>query len=212
MNTMDRSSPRLPARPELWLASACAASGPARWARSPLGSALAAMACRRPVTSCCVGPGASRLTAASTCSCTARPSRLTPRSLTWRTPATRPRLAPSRSTAPRSAASKGEPRAITTGTGVWSTPWKGAASRAACMLGLLAGRKLASLALATLASDGKKCWASTAAAIQAATTTQRKRTANRPMAAKNLDTRISFVRRKGWRTKSAGPVSPTQSR
>src|SRR5438309_1883094 len=42
------------------------------------------MACRRPVTSCCAGPGASRLTAASTCSCTARPSRLTPRSLTWR--------------------------------------------------------------------------------------------------------------------------------
>ena len=83
------------------------------------------------------------------------------------------------------------------------------------MLGLLAGRKLASLALATLASDGKKCWASTAAAIQAATTTQRKRTANRPMpvknTAKNLDTRISFVSRK-VRTKSPGPASSTQSR
>ena len=55
----------------------------------------------------------------------------------------------------------------------------------------------------------------TAAAIQAATTTQRKRTANRPMpvknTAKNLDTRISFVSRK-VRTKSPGPASSTQSR
>ena len=209
---MDRSSPRLPARPELWLASACAASGPARCARSPPGSALPAMACRRPVTSCCTGPGASRLTAASTCSCTARPSRLTPRSLTWRTWVTRARPASSRSTAPRSVAVKGPPRAITTGTGVWPTPWKGAASRAACTLGLLAGRKLASLALATLASDGKKCWASTAATIQAATTSQRKRTVNRPTTAKNLDTRISFVRRKGWRTEPVGPAPSTQSR
>ena len=70
------------------------------------------------------------------------------------------------------------------------------------MLGLLAGRKLASLAPATLASEGKKCWAPMAAAIQATTTTQRKRTANRPMAAKNLDKRISFLSQavRAWRS------------
>jgi hypothetical protein len=70
-----------------------------------------------------------------------------------------------------------------TGTGVWSTPWKGAAIRAACRLGLLAGSRLALSCLATLVSDGRNRLARTAAASQAATTIQRNRTANRPVAA-----------------------------
>src|SRR5258707_7588895 len=84
-------------------------------------------------------------------------------------------------------------RATTTGTGVWSGPWKGVSSPAACRLGLLAGRKPVLLPEATLVSDGKKRVARTVAASQAATTIQRKRTANRPEAAKNLDTRISLA-------------------
>ena len=42
------------------------------------------------------------------------------------------------------------------------------------------------LSLVTLDSEGRKAVASTAAATQAATTAQRKRTANRPAAAKKL--------------------------
>src|SRR6516165_1418102 len=82
-------------------------------------------------------------------------------------------------------------RAITTGTGVWLTPWNGAASRAARRFGLLAGSELVLLCLATLASDGRYRLARTAAAAQATTMTQRKRTANRPAAAKNSGTRNS---------------------
>src|SRR6516162_7394928 len=77
-------------------------------------------------------------------------------------------------------------RAMTTGTGVWFTPWNGVASRAACRLGLLAGRELVLLCLATLVSEGKNRLARTAAATQATTIAHRKRTANRPVAAKNL--------------------------
>jgi hypothetical protein len=62
-------------------------------------------------------------------------------------------------------------------------------SRAASMLGLLAGRRLLLFCWATLVSDGKNRLATTAAATQAATTAQRKRTANRPVAAKNLGMR-----------------------
>src|SRR6516162_72749 len=75
---------------------------------------------------------------------------------------------------------------MTTETGVWFGPWNGTASRAASRLGLPAGRELVLLCLATLASDGKNKLARTAAATQAATMAQRKRTANRPVAAKNL--------------------------
>jgi len=80
-------------------------------------------------------------------------------------------------------------RAMTTGTGVSFRPWNGAASRAACRLGLLAGRRLLLFCWATLVSDGKNRLAATAAATQATTTAQRKRTANRPVAAKNLGMR-----------------------
>src|SRR5690349_5916022 len=85
------------------------------------------------------------------------------------------------------------PRAMTTGTGVWFTPWNGAASRAARRLGLLAGRELVLFCLATLSSDGRNRLVSTAAATQATTMTQRKRTANRPVAAKKVDTRNSSL-------------------
>ena len=78
------------------------------------------------------------------------------------------------------------PRAITTETGVWFGPWNGVASRAACRLGLLAGSRSVLFCLATLASDGKNRLARTVAATQAATTAQRNRTTNRPVAAKNL--------------------------
>src|SRR6266516_1528357 len=84
-------------------------------------------------------------------------------------------------------------RAMTTGIGVWSTPWKGVASRAACRLGLLAGRSPVLRALETLDSDGKNRVARMVAASQATTTTQRKRTANRPVTAKNLCTRNLLV-------------------
>jgi hypothetical protein len=77
---------------------------------------------------------------------------------------------------------------MTTGTGVWFTPWNGAASLAACKLGLLAGNMPVLFCLATLASAGKNTLAKTAAATQAATTAQRNRTANLPVAAKNLCT------------------------
>lgn len=56
------------------------------------------------------------------------------------------------------------------------------ASRAACRLGLLAGRRLLLFCWATLVSDGKNRLATTAAATQATTTAQRKRTAKRPVA------------------------------
>ena len=41
MNRMDRSWPRLTVRWPAWLASAWAATGPARWACNPAGNALA---------------------------------------------------------------------------------------------------------------------------------------------------------------------------
>src|SRR5215469_17058707 len=78
------------------------------------------------------------------------------------------------------------PRAMTTRTGVWFGFWNGAASRAAYRLGLLAGSASVLLSLLTLASDGRNKVARTAATTQAATTAQRNRTANRPVAAKKL--------------------------
>ncbi len=122
---------------------------------------------------------------ASACNSTARPSRLTPRSLTLWTLPTVASLASSRPTAARSAAVSAPPeaRATTTGTGVWSIPWNGAAIRAACRLGLLAGRNPVLSCLATLVRDGRNTVARTAAATQATTMTQRNRTANRPRAA-----------------------------
>ena len=50
----------------------------------------------------------------------------------------------------------------------------------------LAARELVLLCLATLVSDGKNRLARTVVATQATTMAQRKRTANRPVAAKNL--------------------------
>src|ERR1017187_8427630 len=79
-------------------------------------------------------------------------------------------------------------RAMTTGTGVSFRPWNGVASRAACRLGLLAGRRLLLFCWATLVSDGRNRLATTAAATQATTTAQRKRPAKRSVAAKDLST------------------------
>src|SRR5215469_9571336 len=77
-------------------------------------------------------------------------------------------------------------RATTTKTGVWFRPWNGVASWAACRLGLLAGSRSVLFCWATLASDGRNRLARTVAVTQAATMAQRNRTANRPVAAKNL--------------------------
>src|SRR5262252_7892504 len=102
---------------------------------------------------------------------------------------------------------------MTTETGVWFGPWNGTASRAACRLGLPAGSELVLLCLATLASDGKNKLARTAAATQAATMAQRKRTANRPVAAKKLCMAKS-PRVVGWHQRgcqlrvAAGPAAP----
>src|SRR5215475_11806320 len=192
MNRMDKSRPRLTVRWLASLASAWAAAWPARWAcRSP-GSALARMAWRRPATRCWAGPSLPRSMLARTCNCAARPSRLTPRSLTCRTSVTFARRPASRPTAVTSAVVSLPPlRTTTTGTGDSFGSWNGVASWAACRLGLLAGRELVLLCLATLASDGKNRLARTVAATQATTMAQRKRTANRPVAAKNLCMRIS---------------------
>ncbi len=150
--------------------------------------------------SCSAGPSASRLTLASTTSCDAAPSRLIPRSLTCRTPLTLASPVLSRSTAFRSAAvSLPLVRAMMTGTGVCPGRWNGMASRAACVLGVPAGRRLALLALATLVNDGNNRPARTVAAIQAPTIAQRKRTANRPVAVKNRAIRNSPVSRATWR-------------
>src|SRR5215475_10428678 len=191
MNRMDKSRPRLTVRWLASLASAWAAAWPARWAcRSP-GSALARMAWRRPATRCWAGPSLPRSMLARTCNCAARPSRLTPRSLTCRTSVTFARRPASRPTAVTSAVVSLPPlRTITTGTGDSFGSWNGVASRAACRLGLLAGRELVLLCRATLVSDGKNRLARTVAATQATTMAQRKRTANRPVEAKNLCTRI----------------------
>src|SRR6185437_754166 len=78
------------------------------------------------------------------------------------------------------------PRAMTTSTGVWFGSWNGAASRAAARLGLLAGSWSVLFSLTTLPSDGRSRLARMAAATQAATRAQRNRTANRPVAAKNM--------------------------
>src|SRR5690348_17604196 len=77
-------------------------------------------------------------------------------------------------------------RAMTTRTGVWFGSWNGAASRAAARLGLLVGSRSVLFSLMTLASDGRSRLARMVAATQAATTGQRNRTANRPVAAKNM--------------------------
>src|SRR5262249_18517184 len=122
------------------------------------------------------------------------------KSLTWRTPVTLVSKALSRSIARRSAAvSVAWVGAMTTGTGVWPGRWNGIASCPAWALGLPAGSRLALLALATLVREGKKWPASTVAAIQATTTAQRKRTANRPVAAKNRAMRNSPVALVAWR-------------
>src|SRR6202035_2974135 len=60
----------------------------------------------------------------------------------------------------------------------------GAASVAACMLGALAGRNLVLLLWVTLDSEGSTLTATNARTTHAATTSQRNRTAKRPMAAK----------------------------
>src|SRR5215469_4020835 len=78
------------------------------------------------------------------------------------------------------------PRAMTTRTGVWFGSWNGVASRAADKLGLLAGSWSVLFSLMTLASDGRSKVASMVAATQAETMAQRNRTANRPVAAKNV--------------------------
>src|SRR5262249_41966360 len=106
--------------------------------------------------------------------------------------------APRRSMALRSAAVSLPLLAMTTGTGVWPGLWKGMASHAACVVGLPAGRRLALLALATLVRDGKSRPARTVAAIQAPVTAHRKRTANRPVAAKNRAIRNSPLSRIAW--------------
>src|SRR5215472_5111791 len=101
---------------------------------------------------------------------------------------------------------------MTTETGVWFGPWNGTASRAASRLGLPAGRELVLLCLATLASDGRNTLARTAAATQAATMAQRKRTANRPVAAKNRckakSPRVVGRHRRGCQLRvAAGPAA-----
>ena len=89
-----------------------------------------------------------------------------------------------------SAGVSGEPdRAATTGMGSRPAVPNGAASTAACSLGALAGRNLVLLPWVTLDSDGRSVTAATAAATQAATTSQRKRTQKVPIARKMVSMR-----------------------
>src|SRR5450755_3035521 len=148
------------------------------------------MAWRRPPTSWSAGPSVPRLMLARTSSCIAWWSLLAPRFLTCRTAVTFARLAASRPMAATSAVvTVPLLRAMTTSAGVSFGPWNGVASRAASMLGLLAGRRLLLFCWATLVSDGKNKLAATAAATPAATTAQRKRTDNRAVASKTLGMR-----------------------
>src|SRR5689334_23284024 len=112
---------------------------------------------------------------------------MSPRSLICCTLATLARRAASRPMAVMSAGlTVPLSRAMTTRTGVWFGSWNGAASRAAARLGLLVGSRSVLFSLMTLASDGRSRLARMVAATQAATTGQRNRTANRPVAAKNI--------------------------
>ena len=75
-------------------------------------------------------------------------------------------------------------RATTTGMGTRLAVPNGAARVAACSLGALAGRNLVLLLWVTLDSAGSSVAAAMAPATHAASTSQRKRTQNEPMARK----------------------------
>src|SRR5258708_27995722 len=80
--------------------------------------------------------------------------------------------------------SGGPERAATTGIGTRAAVPNGAARSAACELGALAGRNLVLLFWVTLERDGSSDIAAIAPTTQAATTSQRNRTANDPIARK----------------------------
>ena len=129
--------------------------------------------------------------AASTVSCSARPSADCPASRTTVTVAARDIAPDSRATAAWSAAVSVPPdRATTTVTAVSEAPCSGEASWAACSLGALAGRNEVLSLCVTLDSDGSAAMAAIVPATQASTIAQRKRTASRPATAKNEPTKL----------------------
>ena len=120
-------------------------------------------------------------------SCSAWPSADGPASRTEVTRATPARAAASRVMAAWSAAVRAPAgRAATTVTAVSEAPCSGEASWAARSLGALAGRNVVLSLWVTADSDGRATMAAARPASQAATMTQRKRTAIRPAAAKNV--------------------------
>ena len=179
-----------PVLPEVALLSTRVATGPAVCTSSPGGSGVARMAPRRPATrlACCeVARPPDWARAASTVSCSARPSADCPASRTEVTLATPAMARASRAMAAWSAAvSVPAGRAATTVTAVSEASCSGEASWAACSLGALAGRNEVLSLCVTADSDGRPIIAAATPASQAAAITQRKRTASRPATAKNV--------------------------
>ena len=122
---------------------------------------------------------------ASAISCQACPSGERPASMTLLTLATWPSWLFRLVTAVTSAGVSDDPeRATTTGMGTRLAVPNGAARVAACSLGALAGRNLVLLLWVTLDSAGSSVAAAMAPATHIASTSQRKRTQNDPMARK----------------------------
>ncbi len=194
-----------PVLPEVALLSTRVATGPAVWAASPAGNTVAWMTSRSPATrlACCeVASPPDRASAASTVSCSARPSADSPASRAAVTRATRPSAAASRAMAARSVPVSGPPgRATTTPTAVSEALCSGEASWAACSLGALAGRNEVLSLCVTLDSDGSSTMAAIVPATQASRMAQRKRTASRPAAAKEVPTEAIVA---GQRAKRLG--------
>ena len=184
-----------PVLPEVALLSTRVATGPAVWAASPAGNAVALMTSRSPATrlACCeVASPPDWASAASTVSCSARPSADSPASRTAVTLSTRASAPASRATAASSVLVNTVPvsgppdRATTTPTAVSEALCSGEASWAACSLGALAGRNEVLSLCVTLDNDGSSTMAATAPATQASRMAQRNRTESRPTAAKEI--------------------------
>ncbi len=185
-----------PVLPEVALVSTRVATVPAVRTARPPGGPAARMASRTPATSVAcweVARPPDWASAASTVSWSACPSADWPASRTAVTRATRDSEPASRATNVPSAAESGPPaRAATTVTAVSEAPCSGEASSAACSLGALAGRNEVLSLCVTLDSDGSSTMAAAVPAAQARTMTQRKRTASRPAAVKNVPTKPSW--------------------
>src|SRR5262249_35633976 len=185
MNRAAEFSTWLPVLPDAFCWSTWTATLPARWACSPAGSPAREMVARIESTRSVIWFWPPPAWLASTTSCHACPSGERPASMTLLTLATWPSWPFRLVTAVTSAAVSGAAdRAATTGIGSRPAVPNGAARLAACWLGALSGRNLVLLFWVTLDSAGSSVAAAMAPATHTASTSQRKRTQNEPMARK----------------------------